>query len=134
MGNGKNQKQITNNKQPTMSKKSTGAFIGGMLLGSTIGTIIGILIAPRTGKETRQFLKKSADTLPELAADLSTTVQLQTDRISGSALRRWDATLNRLRDAIAAGIEASIEENEELTESQPDLVTDSHSSVSESQL
>lgn len=117
-----------------MSKKSTGAFIGGMLLGSTIGTIIGILIAPRTGKETRQLLKKSADTLPELAADLSTTVQLQADRISGSALRRWDATLNRLRDAIAAGIEASIEESEEPTASQPDPVTDSPSSVSESQL
>ena len=117
-----------------MSKKSAGAFIGGMLLGGTIGTIIGVLIAPRTGKETRQLLKKSADALPELAEDLSTTVQLQADRLSGSALRRWDATLNRLRDAIAAGIEASVEESEEVEESKPDLATDSPSSVSNHQL
>ena len=117
-----------------MSKKSAGAFISGVLLGGTIGTIIGVLIAPRTGKETRQLLKKSADALPELAEDLSTTVQLQADRLSVSALRRWDATLNRLRDAIAAGIEASVEESEEVEKSKSDLATNSPSSVSNHQL
>ncbi|MGF1478401.1 MAG: YtxH domain-containing protein [Cyanophyceae cyanobacterium] len=82
-------------------------FVGGMLVGSTIGTLIGLLIAPRTGRETRQILKKSADALPELAEDLSTSVQIQADRLSESALRNWDETLVRLREAITAGIEAS---------------------------
>jgi len=85
----------------------TGSFITGMLLGSAIGAITGLLVAPRTGRETRQILKKSADALPELAEDLSTTVQLQADRFSETALRNWDDTLERLREAIAAGIEAS---------------------------
>ncbi len=85
----------------------TGSFITGILLGSAIGTITGLLVAPRTGKETRQILKKSADALPELAEDLSTTVQLQADRFSETALRNWDDTLDRLREAISAGIEAS---------------------------
>lgn len=90
-----------------MSNNRSGAFLGGLLLGTAVGTLAGILMAPRTGRETRQFLKKSADALPELAEDLSSSVQLQADRLSESALRNWDSTLIRLREAIAAGIEAT---------------------------
>lgn len=90
-----------------MSKNNTGALIGGLLAGSALGTVVGLLIAPRTGRETRQILKKSAQALPELAEDLSSSVQLQADRLSESAVSNWDGTLMRLRDAIAAGVEAT---------------------------
>jgi gas vesicle protein len=95
-----------------MSNQRTGSFIGGVLLGAAIGTVTGLLVAPRSGRETRQLLKKSADALPELAEDLSTSVQLQADRLSESALRNWDETLARLREAIASGIEASARERQ----------------------
>lgn len=97
-----------------MSNNRAGSFIGGLLLGSALGTITGLLMAPRTGRDTRRLLKKSADALPELAEDLSTSVQLQADRLSESALRNWDETLGRLKQAIAAGIEASAREQEAL--------------------
>ncbi|BAZ46607.1 hypothetical protein NIES4102_36430 [Chondrocystis sp. NIES-4102] len=91
-----------------MSKRnSTGMFIGGLMLGSAIGTAVGLLIAPRPGRETRKVLRKSADALPEIAEDLSTSLQLQADRLSESTLANWEVTLVRLRQAIAAGIEAS---------------------------
>jgi len=92
---------------------SSGSFIGGLLIGAVAGAVTGLLIAPRSGRETRQLLKKSADALPELAEDLSTSVQLQADRLSESALRNWDGTLGRLREAIAAGVEASQRERQE---------------------
>jgi gas vesicle protein len=117
-----------------MSKKSAGSFIGGLLLGSAIGTVTGLLIAPRTGRDTRQLLKKSADALPELAEDLSTSMQLQADRLSESALRNWDGTLARLREAIAAGIEASQRESIELKQSKVEVATESRPSVSDHQL
>lgn len=97
-----------------MSNNRSGVFIGAMLLGAAVGTLTGLLMAPRTGRETRQLLKKSADALPELAEDLSTSVQLQTDRLSESALRNWDETLERLQEAIAAGIDASQRESQAL--------------------
>jgi gas vesicle protein len=84
-----------------------GAFLAGAILGGLIGTITGILIAPRSGRETRRLLKKSADALPEIAEDLSTTVQLQADRFSESARQNWQDTLGRLKETIAAGVEAS---------------------------
>lgn len=107
-----------------MSNNRSGVFIGGVLLGAAVGTLTGLLMAPRTGRETRQLLKKSANALPELAEDLSTSVQLQADRLSESALRNWDGTLERLREAIAAGIDASQQSlqalNRENTEVPPD--------------
>lgn len=90
-----------------MAKSKAGAFAAGILVGSAIGSVVGLLVAPRSGRETRRILKKSADALPELAEDLSTSVQLQADRISESAVRNWSETLLRFQEAIAAGIEAS---------------------------
>ncbi len=101
-----------------MSNKRSGLFIGGLLIGSAIGTVTGLLLAPRAGKETRQLLKKSADALPELAEDLSTSVQLQADRLSESALRNWEETLGRLKEAIAAGLEASLRERQSFAHSE----------------
>ncbi|MCL6434240.1 MAG: YtxH domain-containing protein [Leptolyngbyaceae cyanobacterium HOT.MB2.61] len=95
-----------------MSNNRSGAFIGGLIVGAALGAIAGILAAPRAGRETRQLLRKSADALPELAEDLSSSVQLQADRLSESALRNWDSTLIRLREAIAAGIEATQRERQ----------------------
>ncbi|MBP0000501.1 MAG: YtxH domain-containing protein [Cyanobacteria bacterium SID2] len=90
-----------------MSNNRTGTFIGGMLIGGAVGVVAGLLLAPRSGRETRKILKKSVRSMPELADDLSSNVQYQADRLSESALRNWEDTLTRLRDAIAAGIAAS---------------------------
>ncbi len=90
-----------------MSGKRSGAFLVGAMLGAAAGAVAGLLAAPRTGVETRHMLKKTADALPDLAEDLSTTVQLQADRLSEKALKNWDGTLERLKVAIAAGVEAS---------------------------
>ncbi|NEP08010.1 MAG: YtxH domain-containing protein [Okeania sp. SIO2G4] len=99
-----------------MSNKKSGLFISGLLLGSAIGTLTGLLIAPRTGKKTRQLVKKSASAIPQLVTDLSTSVKFQADRFSGSTANSWEETLERLREAIAAGLEASQKEREILSQ------------------
>lgn len=98
-----------------MSNKQSGGFVGGLMLGAAMGAVAGLLVAPRTGRETRRILKKSADALPELVEDLSTSVHLQADRLSETALVNWEHTLTRLREAIAAGQEASRQEYEQLS-------------------
>jgi gas vesicle protein len=95
-----------------MSNNRSGVFFGGLMLGATIGALTGLLVAPRTGHETRKILKKSANAIPELAEDLSTSVQIQADRLSANALRNWDETLDRLREAIAAGVDATQKESQ----------------------
>jgi gas vesicle protein len=90
-----------------MSGKRSGAFLVGVIFGAAAGAVAGLLAAPRTGEETRKILKKTADALPDLAEDLTTTVQLQADRLSEKAIKNWDGTLVRLKDAISAGVEAT---------------------------
>ena len=66
-------------------------------------------------------MKKSADALPELAEDLSTSVQLQADRLSETAIRNWDETLIRLKEAIAAGLEATQRERQTLADTEAEV-------------
>lgn len=94
-------------------------------MGAAFGAVAGLLVAPRTGRETRQLIKKSADALPELAEDLSTTVQLQADRLSETALRNWDGTLGRLREAISAGLDATQREHQLLNRTEVEPPTNS---------
>ncbi|MGB3768123.1 MAG: YtxH domain-containing protein [Phormidesmis sp.] len=101
-----------------MSDNKSGGLFSGILIGTALGAVAGILATPRTGKETRRVLRKSADALPELAEDLATSVQFQADRLSANALENWEETLERLRDAIAAGQVASRQEWKRQPESE----------------
>lgn len=114
-----------------MSDNQSNGLLGGMVIGAALGAIAGILAAPRTGKETRRILKKSADALPELAEDLATSIQFQADRLSETSLSNWDQTLIRLREAAIAGRSASRQEWERnadaftvaADEAAPDITT-----------
>jgi gas vesicle protein len=66
-----------------MSNNRSGLFFGGLMLGSAIGTLTGLLLAPRTGRETRQLLKKSASALPELAFKCRQTAYLLAHALIG---------------------------------------------------
>lgn len=81
--------------------------MGGILIGSAIGTIVGLLSAPRKGKETREIIKKTASAFPEMAEDISSTVQLNSQRITTITQQNWQNTVKKVKKAIAVGIEAS---------------------------
>jgi gas vesicle protein len=91
-----------------------GKFFGGLIVGTAIGAVVGVLFAPRSGKETRQALKRSAQDLPQIAEELGSNVQYQADRFTEQAQRTIDETLVRLQEAIATGQEASRKLQEEL--------------------
>jgi gas vesicle protein len=90
-----------------MADKHRGTFIGGIIIGAAIGTVTGLLIAPRTGRDTRKILNKTVSAVPQMAEDIASSVQFQADRIADTASDRWHGTLDRLATAISAGIVAS---------------------------
>lgn len=100
-----------------MSNQQSGVFFGGLLVGTAVGTVTSLLLAPKSGRENRYLLKKTVDALPELADDLSESLQLQAGRLSTSALKRWDDTLERLGEAIEAGVEAAQAQRQQLQQS-----------------
>ncbi len=44
---------------------STGKFLTGFLVGATIGGVIGLLLAPQSGEETREMILDSSEELCE---------------------------------------------------------------------
>lgn len=101
-----------------MSNNRSSRLLSGIVFGAAAGAIAGLLMAPRPGHETRRILKKSAEALPELADDLAVVVQVQTDRLTENAIQRWDDTLVRLKEAIAAGVEAGMEASQRTPDSE----------------
>ena len=103
-----------------MSQNNSSDFIGGLVAGTAIGTIIGMLIAPRSGQQTRKVIKKSADAVPDLIEDLSTSLQIHADKLSHTTLQNWDSTLDRLKEALIAGQAASRAEFTQTSNAQRD--------------
>jgi len=119
-----------------MANNRTGAFLGGLLVGTAVGTAVGLLLAPRSGRETRKFLRKSAEALPDVAEDVTHNMQYQTERLLDSAQKSLDETLVRLQEAIATGKQAMVEKRHELNrqrlaaESDPKIDLDDEESSS----
>lgn len=53
-----------------MSNNSAESFMKGLLFGTVAGVVAGILLAPKSGEETREDLRKLAVDLKERATDL----------------------------------------------------------------
>ena len=104
-----------------MADNNRGTFVGGMLIGAAIGAVTGLLVAPCKGRDTRKILSKTVTAVPQMAEDISSSVQLQADRLSMAAGSRWHDTLDRLSTAISAGIVASQSVREPSISDRPNI-------------
>ena len=71
---------------------SSGAndFIKGFLVGGLIGAVLGILYAPRSGKETREDIARKAE-------DLMTKAMEEYEVTLEKSKKAYDAAVNRLK-------------------------------------
>jgi gas vesicle protein len=58
-----------------MSESKVGSFIKGLFLGAIAGATAGVLLAPKSGKETREDLKKMAEEYQDKAMDMYATAK-----------------------------------------------------------
>jgi gas vesicle protein len=86
---------------------------GYFLLGLGVGVAAGILLAPRSGEETRALLaekaNEGADYLKNRAQDGTEYVKQRTDEVRQSAAELYDksvAQVNRHRETLNAAVEA----------------------------
>lgn len=46
-------------------KKKVDTLVKGLIIGGAIGSVLGVTLAPKSGKETRQIIKKSSSSIFE---------------------------------------------------------------------
>ena len=66
---------------------TTSKIIGGFLLGATVGTIAGILLAPESGKRTR---RRIADESKRLSHEFADTLSHSLDSVKSKYNRKLD--------------------------------------------
>jgi gas vesicle protein len=85
--------------------ENVGAKISYFLVGLGIGTLVGILFAPKSGEETREYLAAKADEGREYAQKKARELRERAEDL----IERSKEIINREKGSIAAAVEAGKE-------------------------
>ena len=85
--------------------ENVGAKISYFIVGLGIGTLVGILFAPKSGQETRDFLTQKADEGREYAQKKARELRERAEDL----IERSKEIMNREKGSIAAAVEAGKE-------------------------
>ena len=84
---------------------NAGSKISYFLVGIGIGALIGILFAPKSGEETREYLSKRADEGKEYAQKKAKELRERAEDL----LERGKQVASRQKDQVTAAVEAGRE-------------------------
>jgi gas vesicle protein len=84
---------------------NVGSKVTYFLVGLGVGTLMGVLFAPKSGEETRDFLAKRADDGREFAQKKARELRERADEL----IERGKDVATRKRDSLTAAVEAGRE-------------------------
>jgi gas vesicle protein len=84
---------------------NVGSKVTYFLVGLGVGALVGVLFAPKSGEETRDFLSKRADDGREFAQKKARELRERADEL----IERGKDVATRKRDSLTAAVEAGRE-------------------------
>ncbi|HEY9721531.1 MAG TPA: YtxH domain-containing protein [Oscillatoriaceae cyanobacterium] len=100
-----------------MENRSSGwEVLGGLALGAAGGFLVGLLVAPRTGSETREVLGGSMQDVRERTQDMLENVRGNTESMLDTTRQAIEEKMALLNEAIEAGRRAAEYKRAELIE------------------
>ena len=98
-----------------MSKESSGpGFMAGLFVGGLIGTAVGLLLAPKSGKETRRSFREQGFILPANFDDFIETAKGATTELADNVFQAVEEKKAQIHEAIAHGKAVASETKEVL--------------------
>jgi gas vesicle protein len=85
-----------------MSEENGGSRISVFLVGLGIGAVVGLLFAPKSGDETREYLAEKADEGRDYAQRKARELRERAEDL----LERSKEIMDRQKDALATAVEA----------------------------
>ena len=84
---------------------NVGSKISYFLVGLGVGALVGVLFAPKSGEETREFLNKKADEGRDYAQKKARELRERADEL----IERGKDVASRKRDSLSAAVDAGRE-------------------------
>jgi gas vesicle protein len=81
---------------------NVGSKVSFFLVGLGVGALVGVLFAPKSGEDTREFLSKRADDGREFAQKKARELRERADDL----IEKSKEVASRKRDSISAAVEA----------------------------
>ena len=91
-------------------------FLAGMGLGALIGAATALLLAPKSGQETREDIKNVTDDLRTKADKVIHDLSESGDELVKKSKEILESTKQKVQQAIDAGKQAMAKKKEEMTE------------------
>jgi len=91
---------LKNTYQKNELNMSTSRTLLGVLIGLTAGAAIGILLAPRSGRETREMLRKRGETAKEELSELLDQGYEQWKKARNAVVERANMTKADIKDFL----------------------------------
>ena len=104
---------MSNNEEP---KSVVLNFLAGMGLGALVGAMTALLLAPKSGPETRQDLKTAADDLRAKADKVVQDLSESSEELVKKSKDILESTKSKVQQAIETGRQAMVKKQEEMTE------------------
>lgn len=84
---------------------NVGSKVSYFLVGLGLGALVGVLFAPKSGEETREYLSKRADDGRDFAQKKARELRERADDL----IERGKDVASRKRDSLSAAVEAGRE-------------------------
>lgn len=95
-------------------ERDGGSGVGAFLLGAIVGAGIALLLAPKSGAETQEDLKRQARKLRTAAEERVREAQRQLEQRLGDVREGVQSRLDGVKDAVSAGRSAATEARSDL--------------------
>ncbi len=79
---------------------SVGKFLSGFIIGSTVGGVIVLLLAPRAGEETRELLLDKSEEAYKCTEDSIQELQTKANDVMDEMQQKGDELLVKVQDLI----------------------------------
>ena len=91
-------------------RNDAAGYLGWFLLGGVIGAVAALLVAPKTGKETREILSEHGNEVAKRAQAMATDAQGRAGEWFDKSRELFEEQTQRLMTAFEAGKDAMREE------------------------
>lgn len=79
---------------------SVGRFLSGFAIGAALGAVAGILLAPKSGKETREMLGDMAQDMARKTDETVQDIKRKADTLITDAQEKSEEIMGKLQDML----------------------------------